>query len=651
MDENYLDNLLNEVSLDKEIDRTIEDELDNQMAMERKQHMEKNAMSSEDLFNMDLERDADLTALENDLTFSEDQMEELDKLENMADLDMGDMDFSDIDFDDLDMTKLDEDIETDDLQDLLKDFEGDLEIADSFHTEQAESAAQEENVADKTGQSEQPDADKDNSVQDNVPEPLNDSLNEDDFDTDQFLDSLLEEPAEKEDSLADILDLGQQEQNEETETEAGGDDAGAGDDIMTQEELNRLLDSMTEEPESASSESTDSLPPESMDSSSTEKEAEDVLSALETDTAQASAEGDPMDDLFSLLDMDDSDGNTEQAETSEGSVPENPELEDIAELPEKPADNGKKTFMQILFGDPDEDDILSEEELAAIDAKKEAKRAKKEAAKQAKQEKKEAAKAEKSLKNSQKQKENDEKQRVKAQKKAERKAEEEANAEPEKQLNRPMTIFIFSVFIGGALLYYLGLNNFDYSQAIKKATDYFANRRYHRAYDEIKGVEVKEDDQDLKDRIYTVMYVERLYEAFQNNIRLGFQEKALDSLLRGVGKYYEHYDEAVELGIVADLDYSFGQIQNVLATQYGITVEQAMAINSLSNYEYVQVLGEYVSQYPLVDLDTVIPETSNTENPSGQADGETESTAAAEAGSEEEQTEVPSEQPDEEVKE
>lgn len=651
MDENYLDNLLNEVSLDKEIDRTIEDELDNQMAMERKQHMEKNAMSSEDLFNMDLERDADLTALENDLTFSEDQMEELDKLENMADLDMGDMDFSDIDFDDLDMTKLDEDIETDDLQDLLKDFEGDLEIADSFHTEQAESAAQEENVAEETGQSEQPDADEDNSAQENVPETLNDSLNEDDFDTDQFLDSLLEEPAGKEDSLEDILDLGQQEQNEETEAEAGGDDAGAGDDIMTQEELNRLLDSMAEEPESASSESMDSSPQESVDSSSLEKEAEDVLSALETDTAETPAEGDPMDDLFSLLDMDDTDGNTEQAETSEGSVPENPELEDIAELPEKPADSGKKTFMQILFGDPDEDDILSEEELAAIDAKKEAKRAKKEAAKQAKQEKKEAAKAEKSLKNSQKQKENDEKQRVKAQKKAERKAEEEANAEPEKKLNRPMTIFIFSVFIGGAVLYYLGLNNFDYSQAIKKATDYFANRRYHRAYDEIKGVEVKEDDQDLKDRIYTVMYVERLYEAFQNNIRLGFQEKALDSLLRGVSKYYEHYDEAVELGIVADLDYSFGQIQNVLATQYGITVEQAMAINALSNYEYVQVLGEYVSQHPLVDLDTVIPENSNTENPGGQADGETESTAAAEGGSAEEQTEVPSEQPDEEVRE
>ena len=423
MDENYLDNLLNEVSLDKEIDRTIEDEIDSQMARERQQHMERNAMSSEDLFNMDLERDADLTALENDLTFSEDQMDELDKLENMADLDIGDMDFSDIDFDDLDMTKLDEDIETDDLADLLKDFEGDLQIEGSFRTEE-EAPAQKEDAAAEVEKSTQPEAENDAVAQENVSEPLNDSLNEDDFDTDQFLDSLLEEPTEKEDSMEDVLDIGQQEQNTETEMNTSEDGLEMDGDMLSQEDLDNLLNSLGEEPEE--------VPQDSMDSSSKE-DSQDALSAMETDTAEnsaeESAEGDPMDDLFSLLDMDDSEGDVEA--DPEGIGSEAVELDDSSEQPETESSNGKKTFMQILFGDPDEDDILSEEELAAIDAKKEAKRAKKEAAKQAKQEKKEAAKAEKSLKNNKKQKENEEKQRVKAQKKAERKAEEEANAEPE----------------------------------------------------------------------------------------------------------------------------------------------------------------------------------------------------------------------------
>ena len=143
-------------------------------------------------------------------------------------------------------------------------------------------------------------------------------------------------------------------------------------------------------------------------------------------------------------------------------------------------------------------------------------------------------------------------------------------------------------------MFYLGMNNFNYTLAIQKATDYFDNQKYHKAYDEIKGVEVKEKDQDLKDRIYTVMYVERLYEAYQNNIELDRQKKALDSLLRGVDKYYEYYDEAQKLGIVDDLNYSFAQVQTALQDHYGITVEQAAAINQLDSYEYVQTVDQYV---------------------------------------------------------
>lgn len=61
---------------------------------------------------------------------------------------------------------------------------------------------------------------------------------------------------------------------------------------------------------------------------------------------------------------------------------------------------------------------------------------------------------------------------------------------------------------------------------IKKAANYFERQRYRLAYDEVSGVEVKEKDQDLKDRIYTVMYVERLYESYENNMKLGRADKA-----------------------------------------------------------------------------------------------------------------------------
>ena len=107
MDENYLDNLLNEISLDKEIDHNVEDELDHQLHKEKVKRQEAASVSRDDMFDMDLEQDASSDNLDTDVHFTEDQMNELDNLDNLADLDIGDLDFSDIDFDDLDVTKLD----------------------------------------------------------------------------------------------------------------------------------------------------------------------------------------------------------------------------------------------------------------------------------------------------------------------------------------------------------------------------------------------------------------------------------------------------------------------------------------------------------------------------------------------------------------
>lgn len=528
MDENYLDSLLNEVSLDKELDHKIEDELDSQMAREKERYQKDSEVSMEDMFNLDLEQDASISSLDGDLHFSEDQINELDKLDNLADLDIGDLDFSDIDFDDLDMTKLD-DLETENLDDLLKNFEGDLEIEDSFN--QAQQSSETDNVHNMNESAGMDSVEK-------VLEPEEQAdLNEDTFDTAHFLDDLLQDSEETNVNKEELLDL---------------------DDV-----LDGFEDKQQTEPE------------------------KDL----------ADGEEETLDDLFSLLDLDE---NVEESADASGQI-ENTEksagLDDEEKLSteENAPVKKKKDFMQILFGDPDEDDILSEEELAAIEEKKAAKKAARDAKKEAKKQKSEEAKAKKSFKEGQKKKENEAKRQVKAQKKAKLK-EELANAEPEKPLNKPMVIFIFTLFLGGIFVFYMASNNFNYTQAIEKATNYFASQKYRKAYDEIIGVEVKETDQELQERIYTVMYVERLYESYQNNIELGRSEKALDSLLRGVDKYYEHYAEAEQLGIVSDLDYSFNQIKSILESQYGITVEQAIEINALSDYEYVQTIENYVYQ-------------------------------------------------------
>ena len=584
MDENYLDNLLNEISLDKEIDHNVEDELDNQIQSEKEKRQDTSNLSKDDLFDLGLNEDAGNTNLDDEDSFSEDQMDELDKLDDMADLDMGDLDFSDIDFDDLDVTKLDELPDDADLDDLLKEFDGNFEIEDHFEQDSTDSTEKEAKQEDIVESSKELDSDK----KDGVEKP-----DQQTFDADQFLDGLLLDE-EQEAAQKNPLEEVNMEQEDVSQTEETKEESATSNDEAY--DLDDLLEDMGEETRSSEEEITD-IPEE-------DKQPENIKGQPAEEEVKAS-DGDDLEDLFSLLDLDENESQEHnEDESSENEIPmhDNPvdeldvvgvqEPDDEVSKKEKPVK--KKSLMTILFGEPDEDDELSPEELEAIEQKKAEKKAKKEAARLAKEEKKAAAKEEKAAKTGDKKKAQEEKKKVRAVKKAKQKEEEEKNAEPVKPLNKPAVVFIFTLFLGGTFLFYLGMNNFNYTLAIQKATDYFDNQKYHKAYDEIKGVEVKEKDQDLKDRIYTVMYVERLYEAYQNNIELDRQKKALDSLLRGVDKYYEYYDEAQKLGIVDDLNYSFAQVQTALQDHYGITVEQAAAINQLDSYEYVQTVDQYV---------------------------------------------------------
>lgn len=578
MDENYLDNLLNEFSLDNEIDHKIEDELDEQMLQEKIDEQESRTATKEEAFEFDLQKDASMMADIDDLQFSEDQIDELDQLDNLADLDIGDLDFSDIDFDDVDITKLEgmEDGGFDEFDDLLKDFEGDLQIDSFFEKEDEEasdldaedvSIAQNDSVEVQEDIQMEPSGLEESEVE---AESNQENLNEDQFDTDAFLDSLIEESdAEKaeQDPIVELSDEAESE-NEELEFSSQQEDAVAAvDNYNPLDELEGFSD----------------------------------FGSLQEQDSQE----EDLDDLLSMLD-----GGEGQVESSdnlgeETQVELNTELldglDDIEDLDAPPSKKKKKSFMEILFGEPDEDDVISEEELAKIEEAKAAKKAKKEAAKAAKEAKAAEKKEQKALEKGKKQKEDNEKKRVKAEKKAQQRAADEAEAKLEKKLNVPMVIFIFSLFLGGTFLFLTATDNFNYSQAIQKAANYFANKRYRSAYDEISGVEVKEKDQPLKDRIYTVMYVERLYESYESNVKLNREEKALDCLLRAVDKYYEHYEEAEELGIVSDLDYSFSQVQDVLLNRYGINVEQAIGINQLDNFEYVKQIDAYVEQVRPLD--------------------------------------------------
>ena len=326
--------------------------------------------------------------------------------------------------------------------------------------------------------------------------------------------------------------------------------------------------------------------PEVMDEQEVPLETEETVSETEQklpaeDTGDASSGAD-MDDLFAMLGLD---ANTEMTATvpDKDEIPDfeiPPEMEDLKDIGEIEPEKKKKSFMDVLFGEDDSDEPTPEE--------LEEKRQKKE---EAKLKRKEENKEKKAAQNEKKQKNQKEKQAKLASKKAARKAEEAkllAAEGPEKKLNKPLCVIVILFFlcIGGAVI--LGTNVFDYTLVITKATSYFERQKYGMAYREILGVNVKEQDKDLESRIYTVMYVERQYEAYENYRVMDKPDKALDSLLQGLAKYDDYYQEAQTLNILDDYNYAKNQIVTALNEAYGMTEADALELLQLPDQEYTE---------------------------------------------------------------
>ncbi len=316
-----------------------------------------------------------------------------------------------------------------------------------------------------------------------------------------------------------------------------------------------------------------------------------------------------LDDLFSALGIDETEGvATDNYVSGEDDLDQllhatmassfgDDELADIEDISEKTGNKKnknksktktkeKKSMSEILFGAPDEDDEEEERLFEIKKAEKEAKKAKKkeeaELKKTAKQEKLQQKNADEAKKKSEK-----------AEKKRVKEAELIAELEAEKgQKNVPnaVVVIVFAAFVALGLIVVIGAKNFNYSQVIRKATDYFERQRYRLAYEEVAGIEIKEEDEELRDRIYTVMYVERLYESYENNMTLERPDKALDSLIRGLEKYDEHYDEAVALGIAKDIKSVKEKIVNALWNTYGLSEAAAYEIMKLEGIEYSDAL-------------------------------------------------------------
>lgn len=527
MDENYLDQLL------KGLEHPDSDTLESDMPdMPEIPSMEDPSSDSADMLEENLAADAGHI---NDIAWSDseipmEEISELDELDHQADMDMEAMDFDDIDFDDLDVTKMDVNPVP-----LQKDLENVNEL--------------------------------------NIDEMYLDE-SEDDLFEQEFRKIQEEEPAGKV-TVADLEDM-------EPESLAGIEEipenpASEAEELPSEEVQNTALD--TEE---------DSVDMEN-DSSDIDALFQEVFGEIDTPKEEKEAPVDEkpaesnsdMDDLFSMLGIEENSKMASQPIPEEDEIPDfeiPPELADVEEIKKEPK---KKTFWDILFGEDEDDELTPEQEEALAKAKEEKL--------QAKLEKKEQRKAQKAEADAKKRSNQADKTAKVAAKKAAKKEEEErllAEEGPEKKLNKVLVAIVILFFLGVGGFVIVGTSVFDYTLVITKATNYFERQRYGLAYREILGVEVKERHQELADKIYTVMYVERQYEAYQNYVTLNQPELALDALLQGLDKYDEYYNDAVALEVADDLNIAKAKILSALTNTYGLSENQAKEILQLDDKAY-----------------------------------------------------------------
>lgn len=159
--------------------------------------------------------------------------------------------------------------------------------------------------------------------------------------------------------------------------------------------------------------------------------------------------------------------------------------------------------------------------------------------------------------------------------------------EDEGRINRIGATIVFLFFGLLVMLLLIGTNIFSYSLSINNATNYFAKQKYTQAYNEVYGIDIKDEDIQVYDRIMTVMFVNKQLNSYNNYYSIGKYPEALDSLLLGLSRYDKYLELATILGVKQDLEYVRDQILAELNNVFNITEADALQIiNSDSQTQY-----------------------------------------------------------------
>ncbi|MBQ4530738.1 MAG: hypothetical protein IJA36_09055, partial [Lachnospiraceae bacterium] len=160
----------------------------------------------------------------------------------------------------------------------------------------------------------------------------------------------------------------------------------------------------------------------------------------------------------------------------------------------------------------------------------------------------------------------------------------------------------------------LSNNVINYQISVSKADNLFINGNYEEAYQNILGVKVKEEDEQLYDRIRIMTKLESKYKMYLAHIENEQYDEALNDLIMGVVKYDKYAKDAEELGIKKAYDDEFTLIEEQLNLVFGVDVEQVRDwYYTLSALDYTNMVRDVVKAagYTVEESDVIEEETEN----------------------------------------
>ena len=221
----------------------------------------------------------------------------------------------------------------------------------------------------------------------------------------------------------------------------------------------------------------------------------------------------------------------------------------------------------------------------------------------------EEKKAEKERKKQEKAEKKAEKKRIKKEKKAARKekrAEKKRKKENEKpkipeekiKVSIPVIMLLISVAAAVILISTFGGRYIWYSSHINDATDLLIDRKYTQAYDNIAGLKIKDKDKGLYRQLRTLMFIEKEYNSYENCIKIGMYNEALDSLLKGIEKYQTYKSDAEEYGVSEQASGIYENILAGLSKTFGLNEDAAKELAGIKDsQEYSRKISDIVKEH------------------------------------------------------